>query len=109
MQGGVLRLPGKTGGAFLKAGTGERTSMFMKCGKRIEFVRSGSTFHRTRPDKTVEMARILGMRTDSYGIAHIRYEVSIFKRQRSNTYIHGPRTLALAAFTETYRDRRPVN
>ena len=83
--------------------------MFIKRGRVFEFVKSGSMFHRTRPDKSVETARIIGMRTDSFGIAHVRYEVRIFKRQRSATYFDGPRTLALAAFTDTYHERIPVH
>lgn len=107
MSGGVIQLQGRTGGAYLLAEGGERSSMFIKRGRSLEFVKSGSMFHRTRPDKSVEAARIIGMRTDGFGIAHVRYEVCIFRRQRSATYFDGPRTLALAAFTETYHDRLP--
>lgn len=108
MSGGVFRLRGRTAGAFLRPDGGERSSMFFKRGRKYEFVKSGSLFHRTRPDKSVEAARIIGMRTDSFGIAHVRYEVTISKRQRAATYFDGPRTLALAAFTETYQERLPA-
>ena len=108
MPDGVFRLGGRTSGARLKPAGGERSSMFIKRGRALEFVKSGSLFHRTRPDKSVETARIIGMRTDSFGIAHVRYEVSIFKRQRASAYFDGPRTLALAAFTATYHDRAPA-
>ena len=109
MSGGVIQLRGRTSGAFLRPAGGERSSMFVKRGRALEFVKSGSVFHRTKPDNSVEAARIIGMRTDSFGIAHVRYEVSIFKRQQSAAYFDGPRTLALAAFAETYHDRLPAD
>ena len=48
------------------------------------------------------------MRTDSYGIPHVRYEVSVARRQVPTFYFEEPRTLALETFTDTYRERLPV-
>ncbi len=105
MPENVLPLRGKTRAELLTQRSSERLSLFIKRGRRIEFVKSGSLFHRTRDNTSVETARIIGMRTDTFGIAHVRYEVSIARRHIASSYYEGPRTLALAAFTETYRER----
>ena len=102
----VLRLRGKTRAKRLESHSRECRSMFLKRGRKVEFVRSGSLFQRINPDASVETARIIGVRTDTLGIAHVRYDVMIAKRHIPTSYREGPRTLSLATFTETYRDRR---
>ena len=109
MPESVLKLRGKTRAELLGLRGSERSSMFIKRGRKVEFVKTGSLFHRTHSDKSVETARVIGMRTDTFGIAHVRYEVSIARRHIAASYFEGPRTLALEAFTQTYRERVPVN
>lgn len=109
MPQSVLKLRGKTRADLLSLRSKERSSMFIKRGRKIEFVKSGSLFQRIHADKSIETARVIGMRTDTFGIAHVRYEVSIARRSIPASYFEGPRTLALAAFTDTYRERRTLN
>ena len=80
-------------------------SIFDKRGRKVEFVKCRSLFHRTHADKSVETARVIGMRNDSYGIPHVRYEVSVARRQVPTFYFEGPRTLALETYMDTYRER----
>ena len=51
----------------------ERTSLFIKRGRRSS-LKSGSIFSRKHNDSSVETARIISMRTDTFGIAHVSYE-----------------------------------
>ena len=103
-----LKLRGKTRAELLAVRGDERTSFFMKRGRKIVFVKSGSMFSRKHNDSSVETARIIGMQTDTFGIAHVRYEVSIARRHIAGSYFEGPRTLAVAAFADTYTDRTQI-
>ena len=103
-----LKLRGKTRAEPLAVRGDERTSLFIKRGSKIEFVKSGSIFSRKHNDSSVETARIISMRTDTFGIVHVRYEVSIARRHIGGSYFEGPRTLALAAFADTYSDRTQI-
>ena len=109
MPGSVFKLHGKTRAQLLDGKRREAVSLFMKRRRKLEFVMSGSLFHRTKSDNSVETARVIGMRTDAFGIAHVRYEVSIARRHIAAPYFEGPRTLALDAFTGTYTERLPVD
>ena len=109
MPGSVFKLHGKTRAQLLDGKRREAVSLFMKRRRKLEFVMSGSLFHRTKSDNSVETARVIGMRTDAFGIAHVRYEVSIARRHNAASYFEGPRTLALDAFTDTYTERLPVD
>lgn len=79
-------------------------SFFFKRGKKLEYVRAGSTFQRVHNDKMVETARVLSVGTDSYGIPHVRFQVS-FQRPNRNYFDGGARMLALKSFADQYRER----
>ena len=104
MPQSVLKLNGKTCATLLSNRKSDALSMFIKRGRKVQFVKCGSLFHRTHADKSVETARVIGMRTDS-GIPHVRYEVSVARRQVPTFYFEGPRTLALETYMDTYRER----
>ena len=78
--------------------------MFYKRGDRLEYIKSGSAFRRIRGDRTVETAQVLAVYTDSYGIPHVRFDVSFEKPHRLR-FKDGPRNLALKSFCEHYRER----
>ena len=109
MPGSVFKLRGKTRAQLLDGKRRESVSLFMIRGRKAEFVKSGSLFHRTKADNSIETARIIGMRTDAFGIAHVRYEVSIARRHIAASYFEGPKTLALEAFADTYSERLPAD
>ncbi len=108
MPQSVLKLHGKTCAKLLSIRKNDALSMFIKRGRKVEFVKCGSLFHRMHADKSVETARVIGVRTDSFGIPHVRYEVSVARRHIRTSYFEGPRTLALATFTDTYSERLPA-
>lgn len=108
MPNSVLKLHGKTRAKLLNLRKTDALSMFIKRGRKVEFVKCGSLFHRTHGGKSVETARVIGMRTDSFGIPHVRYEVSVARRHIPTSYFEGPRTLALETFTDTYNERLPL-
>ena len=105
MPASVIKLRGKTRAHLLAGKRREPVSLFMKRGRKVEFVKSGSLFHCTKADKSIETARIIGMRTDAFGIAHVRYEVRIARQHIVASYFEGPRTLALKAFADRYSER----
>lgn len=78
-------------------------SMFFKRGSSLEYITAGSTFRRTQPDM-IETAEVLAVSTDSFGIPHVRYNVS-FKRQTRDVTNEGQRVLALKTFAQRYTER----
>ena len=88
-----------------KSGAGRSlSSFFFKRGKRLEYVRPGSTFQRVHRDAMVETAQVLSVGTDAHGIPHVRFQV-VFMRPNHNRFDGGARMLALKSFAEQYRDR----
>ena len=109
MPGSALKLHGKTRAQLLDGKRRGSVCFFMKRGRKVEFVKSGTLFHRSKADNSIETARIIGMRMDALGIVHVRYEVSIARQHIATPYFEGPRTLALEAFAETYDKRLPTS
>ena len=70
---------------------------------RPEQVHAGAVFRRTRPDKLVETARVISVTPDQNGIPHVRFAIS-YERARFSRFEGGTRLLALASFTECYRE-----
>lgn len=94
--------------SWLKGGSSRSlSSFFFKRGRRLEYVRPGSTFRRVHNDAMVETARVLSVATDSYGIPHVRFQVS-FTRPDRNRFDGGARMLALKSFADQYRERVPA-
>ena len=77
--------------------------MFFKRGTSLEYITAGSTFRRTDAH-VVETAEVLSVSTDSYGIPHVRYNVS-FQRPARPAMNEGQRVLALKSFAERYTER----
>ena len=57
-------------------------------GKKLEYVRPGSTFQKIHAYKMIETARVLSVGTDAYGILHVRFQVS-FSRPNRNQFDGG--------------------
>ncbi len=79
-------------------------SMFFKRGKKLEYVRAGSTFRRIHDDTMIETATVLSVATDSFGIPHVQFQVT-FRRPNRNFFDGGARMLALKSFAEHYTER----
>ena len=109
MAENVIKFRGKTHVQLFGVKRRESVSLFIKRGRKVEFVKSGSLFHRTKADNSIETARVIAMRTDAFGIAHVRYEVSIARQHVVASYFEGPRTLALNAFVDKYSERLHVD
>ena len=109
MPESVFKLRGRTRAAFLNPDRRKSTGMFMKRAGKLEFVKYGSVFHRNKSGNLIEKARVIGMGTDAFGIAHVRYEVSISRRNIPVSYFDSSRTLALSAFAEAYKNRIPID
>ena len=82
----------------------ELCSMFFKRGGSLEYIKAGSAFRKTHPDRMVETAEVLSVATDSFGIPHVRFQVR-FKRPARDVTIEGPRMLSLKTFAERYTER----
>jgi len=78
--------------------------MFFKRGSSLEYITAGSTFRRTEAH-VVETAEVLSVSTDSFGIPHVRYNVSFQRPARTATHHEGQRVLALKSFAERYTER----
>ncbi len=79
--------------------------MFFKRDNTMEFVKAGTRFRRTRSDKMVETARVLSIASDTFGIPHVKYELSVEKPLTRTLVVEGPRVLSLTAFADTYCER----
>jgi hypothetical protein len=101
----LFHLKGVTKGLYVEARGRERASVLFKRGRKMGLIKKGDMFVKTHADDSVEIARVLAVATDSFGIPHVRYEVKLQRHQRPDAYFDGPRVLALGTFTETYKDR----
>ncbi len=70
----------------------------------VSEVAAGAVYRRVHPDNMVETAKVLSVGQDCFGIPHVRFNVS-FGRTNRTLFEDGPRVLALASFTEHYRER----
>ncbi len=67
----------------------------------------GAEFSRARMGNTLETATVLSLVKDTFGIPHVKFELTL-KAQQTDAYKDGPRTLALTAFEQTYSDQSGV-
>ena len=70
--------------------------------QRAQDVVAGSSYRHTHLD-LVEVARVLSICRDPFGIPHVRFMVS-YERRAQKVLEDGPRILSLSAFTSHYRE-----
>ena len=104
-MGFQIHLKGRSKAAFVKFRGRERSSIFIKSGRNMEYIRRGMAFRRVKADKSVETARILSVVLDGLQIPHVRYEVALQRPSRAAVSREGPRTLSWTTFAHTYRER----
>ena len=86
-------------------GTGNLlTRMFHSRSSVRDEITVGSIFRRTDHD-VVETAKVLSVSADSFGIPHVRYNVSFMRPAARGTTVEGQRVLSLRSFTERYTER----
>lgn len=76
-------------------------------GKRLEYVKAGTTFRRVHDDDLIETAEVESVGEDPYGIPHVKFKV-IFSRTNRFTYEEGTRMLALRTFADRYKEQVTV-
>ncbi len=79
------------------------SSMFLRSGDKLHYIRPGTTFRRLHPRNLVETAEILAVSTDDAGIPHVRFSVRYQHPARTQSDV-AQRTLALRTFADRYRD-----
>jgi len=67
-------------------------------------VAPGSVFRKVRSDHLIETATVRAVLRDGVGIPHVRFDVS-FHTPSQTPYAEDQRLLALASFTEHFRER----
>lgn len=82
-------------------------SMLFRRGNGADTVQPGSTFQRVHPDDMIETAKVLSVAEDSYGIPHVKFQIS-FRRPNRNTFDEGNRMLALKTFADRYKEQVPA-
>ena len=99
-----IHLKGRSQAAYVGFRGRERSSIFIKRGRRVvEYIRPGASYRRVKPDKSIETAKILSVVLDSLKIPHVQYELNLQRPSRSRQFKVGPKTLSLASFADTYR------
>ena len=68
---------------------------------------SRTTFQRIHADALIETARVLSVSRDSYGIPHVKFQVS-FRRPNRSTFDEANRMHALQAFADRFKDMAPA-
>jgi hypothetical protein len=81
-------------------------SVFQRDHNNVEVVQAGATYRRVHQDQMEETAEVLSVAEDPYGIPHVRFQVS-FRRPNRNFFDGGARMLALASFTDRYKEQVP--
>ena len=66
-------------------------------------IEAGHIFRCPRTGSVVETAKVISVRSDSYGIPHVTYQLRI--RRANHDMRDGPRMLALKSFTRRYTER----
>lgn len=74
--------------------------------QRAQDVVAGSSYRHTHSD-VVEVARVLSISRDPFGIPHVRFMVS-YERRAQKVLEDGPRILSLSAFTSHYCEPAPA-
>lgn len=97
-----IKLCGESRGRCLDYRGAERTSLFLKHGHGMTYLRRGMSFERARAYRTVEAARILALVLDEQGVPHVRFDVTTRRRGHSDVAGGGRRTLSLEAFADAY-------
>jgi hypothetical protein len=97
-----IKLRGRTRGAWLARRGAERTSLFLKHGRLMAYLRRGMTFERPRAYSTFETAEILSLTIDEQGVPHVRFAVTTRRRGHPDVNKEGLRTLSLTAFADAY-------
>ena len=100
-DGGVNRVAKMIRGTDVRGR--ELCSMFFRRGDSLEYIKAGSAFRKTHPDRMIETAEVLSVATDSFGIPHVRFQVR-FQRPARDAQVEGPRMLALKTFAERYTE-----
>jgi len=100
-----IHLKGRSQAAFVGFRGRERSSIFIKRGRNMEYIRPGTSFRRVKPDKSIETAKILAVVLDGMQIPHVRYEINLQRPSRTVVFRDGPRILSLTSFTHTYHER----
>jgi len=76
--------------------------MFFRKSAICESIKVGRSYTQRRTDNTVEVAQVLGITPDGYGIPHVRYELTVEKPMSHQVYMAGTKVLSLIAFRETF-------
>lgn len=100
-----IHLKGRSQAEFVGFRGRERSSIFIKRGRKMEYIRPGTAYRRIKPDKSIETAKILAVVLDGMRIPHVRFEINLQRPSRSPAFRDGPRILSLTSFTHTYRER----
>ena len=67
-------------------------------------VRPGNRFCRRRRDHVTEMATVLSLRPDPFGIPHVHFTL-VFEQPTQGSISEGLRVLALRTFVDAYPER----
>lgn len=79
--------------------------MFIRRSPKAPEVTAGDTYCRSRPDNTVETAKVIAIRPDLAGIPHVRFNLHI---EAGKHIMDEERTLSLSCFSESFKDRVPA-
>ncbi len=81
----------------------ERSNMIARRGGKLEYLRAGNTFRHKNGGPVEELAEIISFYSDSNGIPHVRFELSL--RRNELGVPGGPRVLAFSSFRERFSER----
>ncbi|MDW3207423.1 MAG: hypothetical protein R8L07_17945 [Alphaproteobacteria bacterium] len=88
-------------GEFISGENGVST-MFFRRSLPLDRVAIGRSFSRRRRDDAIEIAQVLGISPDGFGIPHVRYELTVEKPLSHGVYPAGTKVLSLSQFSATY-------
>jgi hypothetical protein len=76
--------------------------MFFRRSLPVDKVAIGRSFSRRRRDDAIEVAQVLGISPDGFGIPHVRYELTVERPSSRGVYPAGTKVLSLSQFSVTY-------
>ena len=83
----------------------ETVSQFLRPDRKIQEVRVGKCYRHVGPGELVETAKVIEIRQDPMGIAHVRYEVIVQRTKERLARVEDLRTLNLITFSTYFSEQ----
>ncbi len=83
----------------------ETVNLFLRPDRKIQKIHAGECYRHVGPGELVETAKVIEIRQDPMGIAHVRYEVMVQRTKEHLARVEDLRTLNLITFSTYFSEQ----